>query len=198
VAAFGLATTCLATSVVAHELPSAEESFEVEPPLLVPPDKPEPDQSAAGPQELPVPRETLKKQLERAKESAASAERLVKTGVLAKTEAEQRALRAVRLEAELANAELAAAKERVEAAKKRLEAGEIGKGELNAFLVSLARASADAQAANEKYQEAQLDAAALNLRRQKQLLAVGSARESDVAHAEEKLATLRRGELREQ
>jgi hypothetical protein len=182
----------LTTSILAQELPSPEESFEVEPPLLVPPD--EPHQSAAGPEELPVTREKLKKQLERAKESAASAERLVRMGVLAKTEAEQRALRAASLEAELANAELAAAKEQVEVGKKRLEAGEIGKGELDVLAVSLARASAAAQAAKAAYRQAQLDAAALNLRRQKQLLAVGSARKSDVARAEEKLATLQRGE----
>jgi Ni,Fe-hydrogenase III large subunit len=187
----------LTTSVLAQELPTPEESFEVEPPFLVRPDEPEPDQSATRPEELPITREKLKKQLERAKESAASAERFVKMGVLARTEAEQRALRAVGLEAELANAESAAAKEQVEAGKKRLEAGEISKGELDALAVSLARANAAAQAANGAYRQAQLDAAALNLRRQKQLLAVGSARKSDVARAEEKLATLERGEEKE-
>ena len=198
VAAFGLATTSLTTFTLAQELPGAEESFEVEPPLLVQPDKPKPDQSATEPQKFPVTREKLKEQLEHAKKSATSAERLVKTGVLAKTEAEQRALRVVRLEAELANAELAAAKEQVEAGKKRLEAGEIGKGDMDALVVSLARASAAAQTAKANYQKAQVEAAALNLRRQKQLLAAGSAQKSDVAHAEEKLAALQRVEEPEQ
>lgn len=197
VVAFTLAATFLATRVLAQELPGAEDSFEVEPPLLVPPDEPEPEQLAIRSHKLPVTRETLKKELEHAEESAASAERLVKLGVLAKTEAEQRALRVIGLEAELANAELGAAKEQVEAGKKRLEAGEIGKDELDALTVALARANAAAEAARAAYQQAQLDAAALNLRRQKQLLAVGSARKSDVARAEEKLATLQRGEERE-
>jgi cysteine sulfinate desulfinase/cysteine desulfurase-like protein len=98
------------------------------------------------------------------------------------------------LEAELANAQLAAAKDQVASQKTRLEAGEISKGDLEASAVSLAQAIAAAQTANANYQKAQLDAAALNLRRQKLLLALGSARKSDVARAEEKLAALRRGE----
>ena len=191
--AVGLATL-LTRSVLAQESPSPEDSFEVEPPLLVQPEKPAPDQFATEPQKLPVTLEGQKKQLERAKESAASAERLVKAGVLAKIEAEQCALRAVRLEADVANAELAGAKEQVAAQKKRLEAGEIDKGDLEASEGSLARASAAAQTANANYQQARLDAAALNLRRQKQLLAAGSARKSDVARAEERLAALQRGE----
>mgnify|MGYP001793141952 CR=1 FL=1 len=125
---------------------------------------------------------------------AASAERLAKTGGLAKVEAERLALRAGRLEAELTNAQLTVAKEQVAAQKKRLEAGEIGKGDFDASVVALAGASAAAQTGDAKYRQAQLDAAALNLRRQKQLLAAGSARKSDVARAEDKLAALQLGE----
>jgi outer membrane protein TolC len=55
---------------------------------------------------------------------------------------------------------------------------------------ALAWASAAAQSAEENYHKAQLDAAAPNLRRQRQLLALGSAHKSDVARAEEKLAKL--------
>ena len=196
VVAFGAVMTLSITSFVAQELPNGNDSFEVEPPLLVLPGEAEPglDQSTKEPRELPADVEKLKKQLESAKKSAASAERLVKTGVLAKAEGEQRALRVVRLEAELANAQLAAAKEQVASQKTCLEAGEISKGDLEASEVSLAQAIAAAQTANANYQKAQLDAAALNLRRQKLLLALGSARKSDVARAEEKLAALRRGE----
>ena len=188
-AAFGLAA-----SLYAQELPSEEDSFDVEPPLLFQPDQPAPDQLLTESRELPATLGQLRKRYERAKESAASAERLVKAGVLAKTEAEQRALRLVRVEAELADAERAAAKEQVEAQKKRFEAGEIGKGDFDAAVVALADASTAAQTATAKYQQAQLDAAELDLRRQKQLLALGSARKSDVARAEEKLAILQRGE----
>lgn len=194
VVALALTSSFLTSSIFAQESPSPRESFDVEPPLLVQPGEPDPDQPAMGLQEPPVSVEGLKKQLERARESAASAERLVKTGVLAKVEAERRALRAVRLEAELTNAQLTVAKEQVAAQKKRLEAGEIGKGDFDASVVALAGASAAAQTGDAKYRQAQLDAAALNLRRQKQLLAAGSARKSDVARAEDKLAALQLGE----
>jgi hypothetical protein len=72
--------------------------------------------------------------------------------------------------------------------KARSEAGQASKADLDAATATLARASATAQTADAKYHKAQLDAAALNLRRQRQLLALGSARKSDVARAEEKLA----------
>jgi hypothetical protein len=196
VVVFGAVMTLSITSFVAQELPNANDAFEVEPPLLVLPGEAEPglDQSAKELRELPADVEKLEKQLESAKKSAASAERLVKIGVLAKAEGEQRALRVVRLEAELANAQVAAAKEQVALQKSRLDAGEISKGDLEASAVSLAQAIAAAQTANAIYQKAQLDAAALNLSRQKLLFALGSARKSDVARAEEKLAALRRGE----
>ena len=196
VALFGAVMTLSITSFVAQELPKANESFDVEPPLLVLPGEAEPglDQSAKELREVPADVEKLKKQLESAKKSAASAERLVKIGVLAKAEGEQRALRVVRLEAELTNAQLAAAKEQVASQKTRLEAGEISKGDLEASAVSLAQATVAAQTASANYQKAQLEAAALNLSRQKLLLSLGSARKSDVARAEKKLAALRRGE----
>lgn len=134
--------------------------------------------------------ETLKKRLESSKENAASAARLVKSGVLAKVEAEQRELRVLRPEAELANAQLAVAQEQVGAQRKRREAVEISQGELDAATVALAQIDATAQSAKAKYEKAQLDAAALGLRRQRQLFAQGSSRKSDVVRAEEKLASL--------
>lgn len=45
-----------------------------------------------------------------------------------------------------------------------------------------------------KPRKVDVDAAALDLRRQRQLLAQGSARKFDVARTEEKLATLQRAE----
>lgn len=74
------------------------------------------------------------------------------------------------------------------------QARRAGKAELDAALATLAQASAAAQAADESYRKAQLEAAELNLRRQRQLLAQGSARKSDVARAEEKLAKLQGSE----
>ncbi len=181
------------SSLLAQELPkSSDDSFEVEPPFLIPPGDVEngPDEAAEEQPDIAK----LEQQLERAKKSAASAERLVKVGVLAKVEAEQRALRVARLEAELASAQLLAAKEQVTLQEARSAAGQASKADLDAAMATLAQASAAAQAATEDYRKAQLDAAALNLRRQRQLLAHGSARKSDVARAEEKLATLQRGD----
>lgn len=179
------------TSLFAQELPKSDDDpFEIEPPLLVPPDdvNREADELRAPQPDIAQ----LAKQLERAKKSAASAERLVKVGVLAKAEAEQRELRAVRLASELANAQMVAAKEEVTLRQSSSATGPANKAELDAAIANLTRASAEAQSAEETYRRAQLDAAALNLRRQRQLLALGSAHKSDVARAEKKLATLQR------
>src|SRR2546425_1870533 len=86
------------------------DAFDIEPPLLkqnlsdLPLSAtPAPDGDAAR----------LEIQLERAKRNAASAERLCKIGALAKVEVEQRLLKVVRFESDLANARLAQAKEKV-------------------------------------------------------------------------------------
>jgi len=179
------------TPSAAQELPKPDsDSFDVEPPLLIPPGNMESGADDAPEAQPDVAK--LTQQLEQAKRSAASAERLVKAGVLAKVEAEQRVLRVIRLEAELANAQLAVAKEQVASQQARSEAGQASRADLDATQAALARANAAAQIATEHYRKAQLDAAALNLRRQRQLFALGSARKSDVARAEEKLAALQR------
>lgn len=179
-------------SLRAQEGPKPDESFEVEPPLLVPPG--DSKESADETSEAQPDAAQLARQLDRAQKSAASAERLVKIGVLAEVEAEQRAMRVVRLEAEVAKAQMVAAQAEVTLQRTRQAAGQTSQADLDAALATLTRASAVAQTAEESYRKAQLDAAALNLRRQKRLLAQGSARKSDVARAEEKLAALQRGE----
>ena len=198
VMAFAAIVSLPLSSVLAQDVPKSDDdaSFDIEPPLLVKPweqdrapDKSEEDAPAA---ELdPV---KLAQQLERAKKSADSAARLVKIGVLAKVEAEQRALRVVRLESELANAQMTAAQTEVTSQKARFAAGQATQAEVDAAVATLAQATAAAQSAEENYHKAQLDAAALNLRRQRQLLALGSAHKSDVARAEEKLAQLQQGD----
>src|ERR1044071_2893398 len=79
------------------------DSFDVEPPILKQnlSDEPLPNDDMAR----------LEKQLERAKQSAAGAERLYKIGVLARVEVEQRLLKVLRCESNLANARVARAKE---------------------------------------------------------------------------------------
>src|SRR5438876_1595206 len=67
------------------------------------------------------------KKLERAKRNAAGAERLWKIGVLAKVEVEQRALKAVKCEAEVASARVAQAKGTVAQQETRVASGETSK-----------------------------------------------------------------------
>ena len=193
VVAFAAIVALPLSSLLAQDLPkSDDESFDIEPPLLIQPPELQsgPDQSQEDAPIAETDPVKLAQQLEGAKKSAASAARLVKIGVLAKVEAEQRALRVVRLQSELAHAQMIAVQAQVTSLKARLAAGQATQAEVDAATAALAAATAAAQSAEETYHKAQLDAAALNLRRQRQLLALGSARKSDVARAEERLAKL--------
>jgi len=131
------------------------------------------------------------KKLERAEQSATGAERLWKIGVLAKVEVEQRALKVIKCEAELASARVAQAKERVGEQELRLGSGETTKQELDAAKAALAQLIEAAQTAVAKRESAELESAEANLRRQQRLLKLGSAHKSDVSNAEEKLAELK-------
>jgi hypothetical protein len=133
----------------------------------------------------------LAKDLERAKKSAAGAERLFKIGALAKVEVEQRALRVVRLQSDLESARLARAKEEIAQQEQQLAAGEISKADLSQTEVALARAIEAAHAAAANRERAELDAAESNLHRQQKLLALGSGRKSEVNRAQQKLAELK-------
>ena len=186
IATLGLAIAALAVAVRAQELPQSDNSFEVEPPSLIPP----PASDATDPDESPASVETLQKRLAQSKEDAAEAVRLVRKGVLAKVEAEQRALRVLRVEAALAQAEQTAAEAQVTLQKKLVAAGQGNQLDLDAALATLTQATAAAGSATAAYETAQREAAERDLRRQKKLLSQGSARKSDVARAEEKLATL--------
>jgi hypothetical protein len=190
--AFSVSLAISIASLAAQDPSPDSGSFEVEPPLLVQPDgrpvassepTPRPDQDLAQ----------LEKQLERAKKSAASAEPLWKAGVLAKVDVEKRALRVVRLQAELANAQLAEAQKSTPANDGMVQTGQVRPGNAESK-AALAQATAAAEAAAASLAKAELDAALLNLQRQQKLRALGSARKSDVARAEEKLAALKQGQ----
>jgi hypothetical protein len=129
--------------------------------------------------------------LERAKRNADGAERLYKIGVLAKVEVEQRLLKVVRTESDLANSRVTQAKQKVAEEESGVASGEKAKDELDAAKVALAQLTEAAQVALAKRERAELEFAEANLRRQQKLLKLGIARESDVAGAEEKLAELR-------
>jgi len=159
------------------------EAFDIEPPILKQnlSDEPLPDADVAR----------LEKQLERAKRNAEGAERLYKIGVLAKVEVEQRLLKMVRCESDLANARVARAKEEVAAEESQLAVGDITKDELEAMKTVLAQLTEAAQVAAAKRERAELEAAEANLRRQQKLLKLGIAQKSDVTDAQEKLAQLK-------
>ena len=131
------------------------------------------------------------KKLERAKRNAAGAERLWRIGVLAKVEVEQRALKVIKCETELATARVTQAKEIVTQQESRVASGETTKQELEVAKTALAQLIEAEQKAVAKCETAELEFAEANLRRQQRLLKLGSAHKSDVTNAEEKLAELK-------
>jgi hypothetical protein len=170
-----------------------EEPTDIEPPLLI---QQAPNQnvvytSPGTAEQKPAPNvDQLTASLEKARKSAASGERLYKGGIIAKVEAENRALKVVRLEAELAQAKLDLAEQNVAAEQARLEAGEISASEAEAARSAKLDATKEAELAIAKKEKAELDAALLNLQRQKKLLAMGSGRKSEVNRAQEKVSAL--------
>ncbi len=171
-AAIGVAAASLAAENPVLPEPEAGLSQEVEPPLLF--QNLAPDEPASGPGRSAV---ALERDLARAQKRAASAERLVRAGIIAKVEAEARALEAVLLESLLAETRLAEA----QASAPKADAAEI------------ARLTEAARLASERKHSAEVEAATRHLERLKKLLALGSARKADVHRAEEKLLALQRG-----
>ena len=189
-----LSVTLIATMMVALAEQSPEnqseepDSFDIEPPILKENLSAESPSAAAAPDDDIA---RLEKQLERAKRNAASAERLCKIGVLSKMEVEQRFLRVARYESDFADARLAQAREEVTVQESQVASGESTRDELEAAKIALAQLTEAAELAAKKRERAELDFAEANLRRQEKLLRLGSARKSDVARAQEKLAELK-------
>ncbi len=183
-----------ATLPAQEQLPTnPNEPMDIEPPLLIqePPNRNIVYTTPGAPDPKPLPDpEQLAAALEKAKKSAASGERLYKSGIIAKVDAENRALKVIRLEADLAEARLELAKQNVAAQQARLEAGEISQAEIEAAQLLAAAAMKEVESAAAKKEKAELDAALLNLQRQKKLLAMGSGRKSEVNRAQEKVSAL--------
>jgi hypothetical protein len=183
VTAFALAIAAWAAGQSAENKSDEPDSFDVEPPILKQnlSDEPLPNGDMSR----------LEKQLERAKQNAAGAERLYKIGVLAKMEVEQRLLKVIRCESDLANARVARAKEELAEKESQLSTGEITKDELESMKTALAQLTEAAQVAAAKRERAEVEAAEANLRRQQKLLKLGVGQKADVTRAEEKLAELK-------
>jgi hypothetical protein len=189
--AFPLSIFAAASLLGEDELPKDPgESLDIEPPLLIqeiPSQGPVQSTPGVAPELDP---ERIQITLEKAKKSAAAGERLYRSGVIAKVEAENRALKVIRLGADLANAQLEVAKQNVASQQSRFDAAEIPQSELDLTKSALIAATNEAGSAAAQLEKAELEAALLNLRRQKKLLAVGSGRKSEVSRAEEKVAAL--------
>jgi hypothetical protein len=190
--AIALPVTFLTSAMIALAADQSSNSdepgeFDIEPPILK--QNLSDELAATGTPDGEVAR--WEKQLERAKQNAAGAERLWKIGVLAKVEVEQRALKVIKYEAELANARVAQAKERLAEQESRVASGESTKQELDVAKAALAQLIVAAETAMAKRQSAELESAEANLRRQQRLLKLGSAHKSDVTNAEERLAELK-------
>ena len=183
-----LGTVLLAVAADESQQSKSDEpgEFDIEPPILKQNLSNEP--SKASP-EAEVAR--LEKQFQLAKQIAASAARLYKIGVLSKAEMEQRLLKVIQCECNLAIARLAFCEEQTTALESLVASGENAKDELAQARADLAQLTEAAGIASAKRERAELEAAELNLRRQQKLLKLGVARESDVTRAEEKLAELR-------
>jgi hypothetical protein len=176
-------------ALAADQPANSEEpgEFDIEPPILK--QNLSDELAEAGTPDGDIAR--CEKKLERAKQNAAGAERLWKIGVLAKVEVEQRAVKAVKCEAELATARVARAKGMVAEQESRVASGEATKQELEVAKTALAQLIEAERAAMAKRESAELEFAEANLRRQQRLLKLGSAHKSDVTNAEEKLAELK-------
>lgn len=186
----------IGAAIAADELPVADENelLEIEPPLLpqnAARDGSVPNIQAEGTAGGDLDIAKMETDVARAKKNAAAGERLYKSGILAKVEAEERALKVLRLEAKLAEAHLQEAKRKLEEAKS--QSGDDGTlaRELIAAETLIADATDAARQAAEERRRGEVEAAARNVERQQKLLALGSGRKADVHRAEEKLAELK-------
>lgn len=182
----------LAVAPAQEELPKADstDDLEIEPPLLIKNGKPlvpitTPDAPAGDPQQLEI-------ALERAKRAANAADRQVNAGIISKVQAEDRALKVVRLERDLATARLATAKQEHADKQQQFDDGKIAQAEVDNAANAERAAEEDARIATDNLRRAEIEAARANLDRQKKLLALGSGHKSDVSRAEEKLLDLQR------
>ena len=190
--ALALPVTFLTSALIALAAGQSNNSddpgeFDVEPPILK--QNLSDELAEAGTPDGDVAR--CEKKLERSKRNAEGAERLWRIGVLAKVEVEQRALKMIKCETELASARVVHAKGIVAEQESRVASGESTKQELEVAKTALAQLIEAEQKAVAKRETAELEFAEANLRRQQRLLRLGSAHKSDVSNAEEKLAELK-------
>ena len=190
--AIALPVTLLTSAMISFAADQSSNSvepgeFDIEPPILKQNLSDELADSATPDGDIV----RCEKKLERARRSAEGAERLWKIGVLAKVEVDQRAVKAIKCEAELASARVIQARGTVAEQESLVASGAATKQELEVAKTALTQLIDAEQKAIAKREGAALEFAEANLRRQQRLLKLGSAHRSDVTNAEEKLAELK-------
>ena len=125
-----------------------------------------------------------------AQNRVADSEQLFKEGILAKVEVEGRVLRVVQIREELAAARLIVAAARVDAVKKSFAARQASQADLAAANAALGTARETAAATSAEWDQAQIDAAALDLKRKRKLYAEGVGSMHEVQVAEDRLVLL--------
>ena len=156
--AIALPVMFLTTAIIALAADQSSNSdepgeFDVEPPILK--QNLSDELAESGTPDGDVPR--CEKKLERARRNAAGAERLWKIGVLAKVEVEQRALKAVKCEAELASTRVAQAKGTVAEQESRVASGDATKQELEVAKTALTQLIEAEQKAVAKRESAEVE-----------------------------------------
>jgi hypothetical protein len=125
-----------------------------------------------------------------AEQRAADSEQLFKEGILAKVEAEGRALHVVEVRKELADATVAVAASRTDAVKKAFDAHQASQSDLNAANSTLKTAQDTAASASADWAKAELDAATLDLHRKQKLYSEGVCTKREVEIAQDRVALL--------
>jgi hypothetical protein len=187
VALFPGVTLTLAEDQSRRNKSEESNSFSVELPILK--QKLSDDRSLPGATGDAVAR--LETKLEEAKRDAKGVERLCENGVLSKLEMEQRLLKVIECEAELASGRLAEAQQKIANLQSNVASGGSAKDQLASAKAAMKQLSEATEAAKAKRERAEREAAEANVRRQQQLLKLGVAAQSDVNGAEEKLAALK-------
>lgn len=184
----------LSAAASAQDLPKRDAGKEIdflEPKLMLNDagELPLPPGSKLGPegsQPLPLDVVKLTAEVERAKKTATWREKLCKSGVLSKVEAETAVLRVVRLAKDLEVARAEAARLALEELRKKGAPAE----EIAAAEKKVESLGAVAKESTDKWNGAQRAAAELNVQRQRKLYAVGAGSRSQVRKAEAALQTL--------
>ncbi len=165
------------------------QNFDFEPKLMLDGTLPAiPEGSPAPTSEADVIR--LEMALRHAQQRADVSEQLVRDGVLARVEAEQRGLQVIALQKQLADAQLAVAAAQAEAAKEAFAAHKSAQADMDAAAGALKNAQEAAKAADDAWRKAEIDAAALDVKRKQKLYSEGVGSRIELQTAESRLEML--------